>query len=98
MAGGPGGENRGPGDQPDEPARVRVTAVGINLKVTRAELTSLEWLYEECERPDGSIDEVRASAGIREILGAEVIAFLCSGVSVGDRRTVTLRVHDRPTR
>jgi hypothetical protein len=69
----------------------------INLRVTPAELTALEWLRDECAGPDG-FDEAKAAAGIRQILGAEVVDLLCSGVETGDRRTVKLRLHGEPER
>jgi hypothetical protein len=86
-------------------ARVPVVSVGtatapnllveFNLRVTSAELAALEWLRDECAGP-GGFDEAKAAAGIKRILGTEVVELLCANVPQGGRRTVKLRVHRDP--
>jgi hypothetical protein len=78
-----------------EPTPAPSVMVEINLRVTPAELAALEWLRDECSGPEG-FDEAKAAAGIKQILGAEVVDLLCAGVPEGDRRTVKLRVHRDP--
>jgi hypothetical protein len=76
-------------------ATVPKRLVEFNLRVTPAELAALEWLRDECSGP-GGFDEAKAAAGIKRILGTEVVELLCANVPEGGRRTVKLRVHHDP--